>query len=108
MTSDAGPPARRSGPVDAAAATALAPVLARSREARLDRELAGGMSPEASATLAARAIRLTSTGFRRELAVSLQRILAAGEPPAVLRSQMTATRPSYADGAAMADRAEAG
>jgi len=83
-------------------------VLARSRGARLDRELPGGMSQEASATLAARAIRLTSTGFRRELAASLQRILAAGEPPAVLRSQMPATCPSYADGAAMADRAEAG
>jgi len=83
-------------------------VLARSRGARLDRELPGGMSQEASATLAARAIRLTSTGFRRELAASLQRILAAGEPPAVLQSQMAATCPSYADGAAMADRAEAG
>jgi len=69
-------------------------VLARSRGARLDRELPGGMSQEASATLAARAIRLTSTGFRRELAASLQRILAAGEPPAVLRSQMPATCPS--------------
>ena len=52
-------------------------VLARSRAARLDRDLASGMSPEASPALAARAIRLTSTGFRRDLAASLQRILAA-------------------------------
>ena len=84
-------------------------VLARSRAARLDRDLASGMSPEASPALAARAIRLTSTGFRRDLAASLQRILAAaGEPRAVQRSQMPAARPPYADGAAMADRAEAG
>ena len=84
-------------------------VLARSRAARLDRELAGGVSPEASATLAARAIRLTSTGFRRGLAASLQRILAAaGEPPAFLRSQTVAVRPPYAGGAAMPGRADAG
>jgi len=84
-------------------------VLARSRAARLDRDLAGGMSPEASATLAARAIRLTSTGFRRDLAASLERILAAaGEPPAVLRSQVAAACPPYADGAAMPGWAKAG
>jgi hypothetical protein len=56
-------------------------VLARSQAARLDRELAEGTSPEASARLAARAARLTSTEFRRDLAMSLRRILvAAGEP----------------------------
>jgi hypothetical protein len=56
-------------------------VLARGRAARLDRELAEGASPEANATLAARATRLTSTEFRRDLAASLRRILAAaGEP----------------------------
>jgi len=56
-------------------------VLARSQAARLDRELAEGTSPEASARLAARAERLTSTEFRRDLAMSLRRILvAAGEP----------------------------
>jgi hypothetical protein len=56
-------------------------VLARSRAARLDRELAEGASPEASASLAARAVRLTSTEFRADLAASLRRILvAAGEP----------------------------
>jgi hypothetical protein len=69
-------------------------VLARARAARLDRELAAGMSPEASATLAARALRLTSPGFRRDLATSLQRILAAaGDPPALPRSPATAARP---------------
>jgi hypothetical protein len=58
-------------------------VLARSRAARLDRELAAGASPEANAALAARAARLTSTEFRRDLAASLRRILAAaGEPEA--------------------------
>jgi hypothetical protein len=61
-------------------------MLARSQAARLDRELAGGASPEASATLAARAIRLTSMDFRRGLAASLQRVLVAAGESAVLRS----------------------
>jgi hypothetical protein len=62
-------------------------MLARSRAARLDRELAGGASPEASATLAARAMALTSMEFRRDLATSLQRILTAAGEAAVLRPQ---------------------
>ena len=45
-------------------------VLARGKAARLDRELAAGTSPEASASLAARAGWLTSTGFRRDLAAA--------------------------------------
>jgi hypothetical protein len=57
-------------------------ILARSQAARLDRELAEGASPEASASLAARAVQLTSTEFRHDLAASLRRILAAaGESP---------------------------
>ncbi len=52
-------------------------MLARSLAARLDRQLADGARPEASAILAARAMFLTSAGFRRALAASLQRILAA-------------------------------
>jgi hypothetical protein len=56
-------------------------VLARGQAARLDRALAAGTSPDASASLAARAARLTSTEFRCDLAASLRRILvAAGEP----------------------------
>jgi hypothetical protein len=55
-------------------------ILARSQAARLDRALAEGASPEASASLAARAAQLTSTGFRRDLAASLRRILVAAEP----------------------------
>lgn len=48
---------------------------------RLDRELAEGARPEASVSLAARAARLTSMEFRRDLAASLRGILvAAGEP----------------------------
>jgi len=62
-------------------------MLARSQAARLDRELAGGASPEASATRAARAMRLTSMEFRRGLAASLQRMLVAAGEPASLRSQ---------------------
>jgi hypothetical protein len=83
-------------------------VLARSRAAWLDRELAGGMDPEASAILAARAIRLTSTDFRRDLAASLQRIVAARQPPAVLRPWVGAARLAYADGDARLGRANAG
>ena len=55
-------------------------MLACSRAGRLDRELAAGTSPEASAVLAARAARLTSTEFRRDLAASLRRMLAASVP----------------------------
>jgi len=71
-------------------------VLARSQAARLDLELAEGASPEANASLAARAARLTSTEFRRHLAVSLRRILAAaGEPAlaAAARAPLGAARP---------------
>ncbi len=57
-------------------------MLARSRAGRLDRELAAGTSPEASAVLAARAARLTSTEFRHDLAASLRRMLAAAGQPA--------------------------
>jgi len=63
-------------------------MLARCRAAQLDRELATGTSPEACASLAARAMWLTSMQVRRSLATSVQRILvAAGQPPAVLPSQ---------------------
>lgn len=72
-------------------------MLARFLGARLDRELAGGSSPEASASLAARAVQLTSMRFRRDLAVSLQRILAAaGQPPAVVPSRAVAVTPPLA------------
>jgi hypothetical protein len=54
--------------------------LARGLAGRLDRQLAEGAQPEASALLAARAVFLTSAGFRRALATSLRRILAASAP----------------------------
>jgi len=50
--------------------------LARGLAARLDRQLADGARPEASAILAARSMFLTSVEFRRGLAASLRRILA--------------------------------
>jgi hypothetical protein len=71
-------------------------ILARSLAARLDRELAAGASPEANASLAARATRLTSTEFRRDLAANLRRILvAAGEParPAAAGAPLGPARP---------------
>ena len=71
-------------------------VMALSQAARLNRALAEGTNPEASAPLAARAAQLTSTEFRRDLAASLRRILvAAGEPalPAVAQPPLRAARP---------------
>jgi hypothetical protein len=69
-------------------------VLARCAAARLDRELAAGTPPESSAGLAARAMALTSMTVRRELAASLQRILAtAGQPQAAMLSPAAAVRP---------------
>ena len=58
-------------------------MLARGQAARLDRALAEGASPEASTSLAARAVQLTSTEFRRDLAASVRRILVAAGPPAL-------------------------
>jgi hypothetical protein len=71
-------------------------VLARGQAARLDRELAAGTSPEASASLAARAGRLTSTGFRRDLAASLRRILVAAGEPARPAAAATSVGPARA------------
>jgi hypothetical protein len=69
-------------------------MLARGAAARLDSELSAGASPEASASLAARAMRLTSMKFRRDLATSVQRILAAAaEPSAVMPSPAVAAHP---------------
>ena len=70
-------------------------LLARCAAARLDRELAAGTPPETSAGLAARAMALTSAKARRDLATSVQRILAAaGQPPTVMLSQAAAVRPA--------------
>jgi hypothetical protein len=70
-------------------------MLARAAVARLDRELAAGTSPETSASLAARAMALTSTKARRDLAASVQRILAAaGHPPAAPPAPAAAVRPA--------------
>jgi hypothetical protein len=71
-------------------------VLVQGVAGRLDRALADGARPEASASLAARAAQLTSTEFRRDLPASLRRILvAAGEPPlpVAARSPLGASRP---------------
>lgn len=69
-------------------------LLARCAAPRLDRELADGASPEASALLAARTMQLTSVKYRRDLAASLQRILAAaGQPPADMPSRTAAVHP---------------
>lgn len=68
-------------------------MLARCAAARLDRELAAGTPPETSAGLAARAMALTSAKARRDLATSVQRILAAaGQPPTVMLSPAAAVR----------------
>ena len=56
-------------------------LLARVLAASLDRQLANGVRPERSAVLAARAMALTSAGYRRALAASLRRMLAASVAP---------------------------
>jgi len=63
-------------------------VMAWCLAARFDRQLARGVRPEASAGLAARAIHLTSMKFRRDLAASLRRILAA-EPRVPLQPRVS-------------------
>jgi hypothetical protein len=69
-------------------------MLARCAAWRLDGQLAAGASPETSIRLAARAMQLTSGKSRRDLATSLQRILAAvREQPAVLGSRAAAVPP---------------
>lgn len=73
-------------------------LMASCQAGRLDRRLAEGASPEASAVLAARAMRLTSLCYRRDLAASLRRIVVAtGEPAAVRAVQVAA--PKSADAA---------
>jgi hypothetical protein len=67
-------------------------LMASCQAGRLDRELAEGASPEASAALAARATRLTSLGYRRDLAASLRRIVAAGEPALVRSARVASTK----------------
>ena len=59
-------------------------LLARGLAASLDRQLAGGARPEASAILAARAMVLTSARYRRALAANLRRMLAASASPQAL------------------------
>ncbi len=67
-------------------------VLARVLAATLDRQLADGIRPEASAVLAARAMTLTSAGYRRALAASLRRMLAASVAPHRRPLSLTAAR----------------
>ena len=67
-------------------------LLARVLAASLDRRLADGTRPEASAVLAARAMALTSAGYRRALAASLRRMLAASVAPPSRPLSLTAAR----------------
>jgi len=70
-------------------------LLARCAAARLDRQLAAGTSPETSASLAARAMQLTSMQVRRDLATSVQRVLAT------LASSLAAAGPVTVQGVAI-------
>jgi len=56
-------------------------LLARCLAPNLDRQLADGTRPEASAVLAARAMVLTSVRYRRGLAASLRRTRGQGRGP---------------------------
>jgi hypothetical protein len=67
-------------------------LLARVLAASLDRQLADGARPERSAVLAARAMALTSAGYRRALAGSLRRMLAASAAPGTRPLPLTPAR----------------
>jgi hypothetical protein len=67
-------------------------LLARCLAPSLDRQLADGASPEANAVLAARAMVLTSVRYRRGLAASLRRMLAASTSPQTSPRLMAASR----------------
>src|SRR5208337_3385435 len=73
--------------------------LARGLAARLDRQLAEGTRPESSAILAARAMFLTFVEYRRSLAASLRRILAAAAPVPPDARPRSAAAPSSAGAA---------
>lgn len=68
-------------------------MLARGLAGHFDRQLAAGIRPEARACLALRAAQLTSTRFRRELAASLQGLLAEAQPAASAPARAAVTRP---------------
>src|SRR5260370_34675939 len=71
-------------------------VLVQGATGRLDRALADGARPEASASLAARGTRLTSTEFRRDLAASLRRSLVSdgcSDIPVVARVTLAVAAP---------------
>src|SRR5438094_134831 len=67
-------------------------LLARCLAPSLDRQLADGVRPEANAVLAARAMVLTSVRYRRGLAGSLRRLLAASVSPQPRPRLMVASR----------------
>ena len=67
-------------------------LLARCLAPSLDRQLADGVRPEVNAVLAARAVVLTSAGYRRGLAASLRRVLAASASPQARPRPMAASR----------------
>jgi hypothetical protein len=67
-------------------------LVARCLAPSLDRRLAGGARPEENAVLAARAMVLTSVGYRRALAANLQRVLAASVSPHTRPRLMAASR----------------
>ena len=67
-------------------------LLARCLAPSLDRQLADGVPPEANTVLAARAMVLTSDRYRRGLAASLRRTLAASVSPQVRPRLMAASR----------------
>jgi hypothetical protein len=82
-------------------------VLACCLASRLDRKLAEGERPETAPALAARALRMTSMTFRRDLAASLRRIIAAvparrsAQELAELAGRLTAPGPVPARGVAL-------
>jgi hypothetical protein len=71
-------------------------LLARILAVRLDHQLASGTPPETDAILAARAMFLTSARYRRVLARSLRRMLAASTVPSVRPRTVAAAKSAEA------------
>ena len=68
-------------------------LLARCLAPSLDQQLADGVRPEVNAVLAARAMLLTSMAYRRALAASLRRMIAASVSPD-MRPRLSVARSS--------------
>ena len=83
-------------------ATPLARIVSHVRAGKLDRDIAGGVSPDASATLALRAQALVRPSTRRALARTVEQILeqaTTGRAPRFVGAQIPIRRDRIMDAA---------